>query len=51
MKRYRGSVVYRIFETIYADDTALLADNPQDMQVILQRFADTANRFRLSVNP
>ena len=44
MKRYRGSVVYRILETTYAD-------NPQDMQVILQRFADTANHFGLSVNP
>ena len=50
-KRYRGFVVYRILETIYANDMALVADNLQDMQVILQCFADTANRFRLSVNP
>ena len=40
VKRYRDSVLYRILEIIYvyADDTALLADNPQDMQVILQLF-------------
>ena len=49
MKRYRGSALYRIIETIYADDTALLADNPQEMQVILQRFA--ANHFGLVFNP
>ena len=51
VKRYRGSALYRILETICTDDTALLADNPQDMQVILQRFADTANCFGLEVNP
>ena len=32
VKRYRGSALYWILETICADDTALLADNPQDMQ-------------------
>ena len=51
VKRYRGSALYRILETIYADDTALLSDNPQHTQVILQRFADTAGRFGLVINP
>lgn len=37
--------------TIYADDTALLADNPQDIWVILHHFADTVNHFGLAINP
>ena len=51
MWRYRNSALYSILQTIYADDTALLADNPHYMQVILQHFADTANYFGLVVNP
>ena len=35
---------------IWHDSAALLADDPQDIQVILQRFADTANRFGLVAN-
>ena len=50
VKRYRDSALYRILEIIYADDTALLADNPQDMQVIIQCFAHTTNHFGLVVN-
>ena len=50
MKKYRGSALYGILKIIYADDTALLVDNPQDMQMIIQCFAHTTNHFGLAVN-
>ena len=37
-------------ELLYADDSAFVADNPEDMQAIVDGFASAANLFGLKIN-
>ena len=49
-RRFRNPVSHRVLDTIYADDTALVADSHTRMQETVQRFAEVAECFGLLIN-
>ena len=49
-RRFRNPVSHRVLDTIYADDTALVADSHASMQETVQRFAVVAECFGLLIN-
>ena len=49
-RRFRNPVSHRVLDTIYADDTALVADSHASMQETVQRFAEVAECFGLLIS-
>ena len=49
-RRFRNPVSRRVLNTIYADDTALVADSHASMQESVQRFAEVNECFGLLIN-
>ena len=48
-RRFCNPASYRVLDTIYADDTALVADSHASMQETVQQFAEVAECFRLLI--
>ena len=49
-RRFHNPVSHRVLDTIYADDTALVADSHAGMQETVQQFAEVAECFGLLIN-
>ena len=49
-RRFRNPVSHRVLNTIYVDDTALVADSHASMQESVQRFAEMNECFGLLIN-
>ena len=40
-----------MYTLLYADDTLVFAESPEDMQLALNEVSDYCNRWGLSINP
>ena len=43
-------VLLKLFVLLYADDTIILAENPNDLQIALNALSDYCNRWKLKIN-
>ena len=50
VRRFCNPVSHRVLNTIYVDDTALVADSHASMQQTVQQFAEVAECFGLLIN-